>query len=340
MVVRLGVIGLGGVSSNFMVPAAMESTRVRMTALADADPDALARGAERTGVERTFADYREMLARGDFDLVYVATPNPLHAEHAIAAARAGKHVLCEKPLAGSLEAGEAMVAAAREHRVLLAVDYMTRFHRVHLEAKRLLAEGAIGRLCLVRSHWSYYKAGRSGESRPTSETRGGGPLADVGCYSLDMFRHVCGLEVESANGVLGRSRSASSEPGVWESHDAAALVLRLEGGVPAYLDASFDFFESGFELVGETGALFGRECFGQRQEGILELVDSRRRGATPRIVLDLSREVHAPHDMYLKTLEHVVDGIERGASLANSGEIGLRDLRTFQAVYRQNGLGA
>jgi predicted dehydrogenase len=266
------------------------------------------------------------------DLVYVATPNHLHAEHVVAAAKCKKHVLCEKPMAATAGEGEAMVAAARQNGVLLAVNYMTRWHLVHQEAKRRYEAGEIGRLCFVRSHWSYYKPGGQAEFRLAAERLGGGPLADIGCYSLDVLRHVVGQEVVEAHGILGRVR-----PG-WGVHDAGAIVMKLANGVAAYVDATFDFFEAGFEIVGERGLLVGKNCFSQDQQGTLAWVDNSKLGAPPEPLLSITRGDYPRHDMYQKSLEHVVDCIERGTTPQHSGDVGLRDLLILDSVYRQNGL--
>ena len=332
MVLRLGVIGLGLIANGRMIPAAMASEMVEVAALADVDSAMIDRQVAATGVRDTYLDYRQLLERSDVDLVYVATPNYLHAEHVIACASAGKHVLCEKPLAASAAEGEAMVAACHEHRVRLAVNYMTRFHVVHVEARRLVQEGSIGDVCFARAHWSYYKPGGKEEFRLAAERRGGGSLADIGCYCLDVIRHVAGQEVVEVHGVLGRRR-----PG-WSVYDAGAIVLKLRSGAAGYVDATFDHFEAGFEIVGEKGMLVGKNCFSQDQQGTLELVDTAKLGAAPQPLLAVSRGDYPRYDMYRKSLESFVGCIERGEPPSNSGEIGLADLRVLDAVYAQNGL--
>lgn len=327
--VNLGVIGLGLIAHDRMIPGATASDRVRLTALADVDPAMVERAVKLTGVTNAYADYRDLLARDDVDLVYVATPNVMHAEQAIACAAAKKHVLCEKPLACNPVEGEAMVTAAREHGVILEVNYMTRFHRVLLEAKRIIQEGSLGSVHFVRSHFSYYKPGGHAEFRLAAEAQGGGPLADIGVYSLDMFRWVLGQEVSEVHGILGRTR-----PG-WEVHNVAAVLLKLGNGVPAYLDATFDFRESGFEIVTDNGVLIARDCFAQVPYGTLELRGDRERGSDTQLLLSVGSE-DAPHyDMYRRHLDHLAECIEQGARSAGNGIDGLQDLRVMEAVYQQ-----
>jgi predicted dehydrogenase len=315
-----------------MIPGAMASEKVEITALADVDQAMIDRAVEKTGITAVHKDYREVLERDDVDLVYIATPNFLHHEQVVASARANKHILCEKPMASTSAEGEAMVVAARENHVFLAVNYMTRFHVIHQEARRLFREGALGQLYFIRSHWSYYKPGGKEEFRLAAERQGGGPLADIGCYSLDVIRNVVGQEVAEVRGVLGNVR-----PG-WGVHDAGAVALKLKNGVAAYIDATFDFFEAGFEIVGEKGMLVGKNCFSQDQQGTLELVDNSKLGAEPALLLKVARGDYARHDMYQKSLEYFVECIEQGVAPDNSGEAAVRDLWVLDTVYRQNGL--
>lgn len=330
MPLNLGIIGLGLIAHDRVIPAALASNRIRITALSDVNPSMIERAARLTGVRNIHTDYHDLLARDDVDLVYIATPNFLHAQQAIDCVRAKRHVLCEKPMACTVAEGEAMVRAAKENGVLLAIDYMTRFSAVLREARRLIQENAFGQVYLARSHFSYRKPGGQSEFRLAAERQGGGPLADVGVYSLDMIRYVLGQEVAEAHGVLGRVR-----PG-WNVHDSAALALKLTNGVPAYVDATFDFSESGFELICEKGILIGRSCFSQLPYGTLAIAKSLGDDGDREILVDVRPE-HLPHyDMYRQHLEYLADCIEKGVAPMTSGEIGVRDLRVLETVYHQN----
>ena len=152
---RVAVIGCGGIASAHHLPRYQELPDVEIAAIADADPERLQVTGDRFGISRRYTDYEEMLAREAIDAVDVCTPNHLHAGPTLAAVRAGKHVLCQKPFASSLDEATTMITAAREAGVLLGVIYMQRFTPVYLTAKHLIDQGTIGRVTSIRARMGH-----------------------------------------------------------------------------------------------------------------------------------------------------------------------------------------
>jgi len=197
-------------------------------------------GAERAG------SYDDVLGADDVDAVYVSLPNGLHASWSIRALAAGKPVLCEKPMATSVADCQAMVAAAERHKLPLAEAFMYRYHPRWQVVRRLVDEGAIGRVLTLRAAFGF-KLDRAEDVR-LSPALGGGAAQDVGCYAVNAARWFLGEPTR----VLGR---AADRRGVGvDTHGAA--VLAYADGVLATVECSFDApMGQRFELVGERGTI-------------------------------------------------------------------------------------
>jgi predicted dehydrogenase len=202
--------------------------------------------AGRHGIPRVHGSYEALLADPGVDAVYVPLPNHLHAEWTIRAARVGKHVLCEKPLALTVAEVDAMEAAAREAGVVLAEAFMYRHHPQTLKAKELEDGGAIGAVRFVRGTFSFPLT-RGGDVRLRPEW-GGGCLWDVGCYPLSFARFLLGAEPVEVFGsqVLGPT-------GIDETF-AGQLVF--PGGVLVQVDAGFRSpVRAELEVAGTEGTI-------------------------------------------------------------------------------------
>jgi D-xylose 1-dehydrogenase (NADP+, D-xylono-1,5-lactone-forming) len=227
-VLRWGLLGTARIN-RAVIPPLRASLANRLLAVASREPARAAAYAREWGIERAHGSYEALLADPEVDVVYIPLPNHLHAEWTIQAARAGKHVLCEKPLALTVAEVDAMEAAAREGGVVLAEAFMYRHHPQTLRVKELVDGGAIGRVRFVRGTFSFPLA-RPDDVRLRPEW-GGGCLWDVGCYPLSLTRFLLGSEpVEVAGAqVLGPT-------GIDETF-AGQLVF--PGGVLAQVDAGF-----------------------------------------------------------------------------------------------------
>jgi len=188
---RWGILGTARIN-RMLIPPLQASPNNRLVAVASRE---IARGEEYARewqIGRVHGSYEALLADPEIEAVYIPLPNHLHAEWTIKAARAGKHVLCEKPLALTLPDVDAMVAACREAGVVLAEGFMYRHHPQTLKVKQLLDEGAIGALRYLRGAFTFELA-RPNDVRLRPEW-GGGCLWDVGCYPVSFARFLVGAE--------------------------------------------------------------------------------------------------------------------------------------------------
>jgi len=188
--VRIGVIGAGGISNAHM-GGYKQLEGVEVVAVADVVPGKAKEWAERYGVPNAFEDYRELLAMPEVDGVSVCTYNRAHMPPTVDALRAGKHVLCEKPMAHSLEDAVAMLKAARETGKILTIGLHSRYSRRQQLAKEIATSGALGAI-YYGEIVSHRRRGIPGGTFINKETAGGGAVIDIGVYSLDTALEILG----------------------------------------------------------------------------------------------------------------------------------------------------
>jgi len=184
--VRWGVLGTADIGMAKVTPAIQKAENCEVVAIASRNPGRAATAAARLGIPASYGSYEELLAADDVDAVYIPLPNNMHAEWTIKAAAAGKHVLCEKPLALTAAQAQEMADACRAAGVQLAEAFMYRHHPTWVEAVRLVREGAIGELQAVQSWFSYYND--DPQNIRNRLENGGGAIMDVGCYSINLSR--------------------------------------------------------------------------------------------------------------------------------------------------------
>lgn len=234
-VVRVGLLGCGRVAAEAHLPALARVPGVAAVAVADADPEQARRVAERFGIARVHASAAALAADEAVDLVAVCTPPAAHAEGALAALAAGRHVFVEKPLAPALDAAGAIAEAAAATPLVAVSGFNLRVHRQVAEARRLIAQGLLGPLLMVRSHWT---------TATPMPGRGpaGGVLWELGVHHLDLWRHLTGREPSElrATGDGGAIAVSGRVPG------GPVLATTLAAGTS-------DAHE--IELVGERGRL-------------------------------------------------------------------------------------
>jgi D-xylose 1-dehydrogenase (NADP+, D-xylono-1,5-lactone-forming) len=199
---RWGVMSTANIGKIAVIPAIQQSALGTVEVLASRDLKKARSLAESLGIQRVVGSYEALLEDADVDAVYIPLPNAMHAEWTVRAAAAGKSVLCEKPLATSVEGVREQIEACEKHGVSLMEGFMYRFHPQTRRAQQLIASGAIGQVREVRAHLSVNIM----RTLDTSNIRyidslGGGALLDMGCYTVNIARMIFGAEPER---VIGR----------------------------------------------------------------------------------------------------------------------------------------
>ncbi len=184
--VRWGVIGCADIAVRKVIPAMSGSDLSHVTAIASRSAERARATADSLGIPKSYGSYEGLLADPEIEAVYIPLPNHLHPEWTIAAAKAGKHVLCEKPLATSSDVAAEMIDAADRSGVKLMEGFMYRLHPLWVEVRRLVSEGAVGELRAVQSFFSYFNNDPADIRNQVDA--GGGSLFDIGCYPVNVAR--------------------------------------------------------------------------------------------------------------------------------------------------------
>lgn len=257
---RWGIMGCAQIATGSVMPAIQESETGVIQAVASRGLDKSSAVAAEFGIEKAYGSYEELLADPDVDAVYIPLPNHLHCQWVIRAAEAGKHILCEKPIALDSREAADMVEACRKAGVILAEAYMYRHHPRINELQEIIASGEIGELRSIRGTFTYNDATDTSNIRFKSAW-GGGSLYDVGCYPLTAARLLFGAEPEAvtvqalfspehdnvdmmASGLVEfpGGRGLIFDCGMWAYNRQLLEVLGTEGRieVPMPFNARFD----------------------------------------------------------------------------------------------------
>lgn len=251
--IRFGIVGCGVVAP-LHAEAIHACPYTELVAVADVDGQKAAKFATEYGIERSYGDIGEMLALDDLDVISVCTPSGLHGDTVIQAARAGKHVLCEKPLEVSGAKMTEMIDSCRRHGVLLGVLYQRRASGVAKLVKQAIDAGEIGKLVLCDAYLKYYRDQAYYDSagwRGTWAMDGGGALMNQGVHGVDMIQWLTG-------GVESLYAKASALARRIEVEDTAVALVQYKNGAYGVIEAATTVYpehSTRFELHGERGTI-------------------------------------------------------------------------------------
>ncbi len=319
MALGWGIIGTGGIAGNAMAPAinALGSEGF-LAAAVSRDRGRADAFAAKHGARRAYTDYQEMLADRAVDIVYIATPNALHAEQALAAAGAGKHVLCDKPLALTVAEARRVVEAFARAGLRLGTNFQTRHHTAFVEAKRLLDERAIGEVILVQVEASAGAAPLRGW-RTDPGLAGVGATNNIAVHPYDLLRYLLGSEVREVTAMTDVGRSADLEVMV-------LALLRFQSGALAYVNANqkVPHHQPDIAIYGTQGRILGIGCTRPLRDGEL------------RVLTEAGERVsqHTSKDAFTRTVAAFNDAVRQGREPNPSGLDGLRSAQLVEAVIR------
>jgi len=317
--VRWGLLGCGDIARKRVARALAEEPRSRLLAACRRDEAKLRAFCQAFAIERAYTRDAGLLADLDLDAVYLATPVRLHLPQTLAAARAGKHVLVEKPMALTVAECDAMVAACRAAGVKLGVAYYRRFYPLVARVRGILAAGELGRVLAVSAVTSTplaLGAGDEGSWRVVLAEGGGGALMDVGSHRLDLFLDLLG-------DVADVQAHVATLLGGYEAEDCATLALRFGSGAHGTLQCFFGttWVADDFAVLGTRGRLSASPLNGDR------LVVETDRGQ--RV------ETHPPPtNLHAPLVADFVSAIRDGRAPVVSGEEGRRASAVMERAYR------
>jgi predicted dehydrogenase len=200
--VRWGILGAGNFAQKVSLPGMKRGPLTKLVALASRDIAKARSAAQSLGIARAYGSYEELLADPDIEVVYNPLPNHMHVEWTARAAQAGKHVLCEKPIALDTDSAETLIAVQRETGRLICEAFMIRYHPQWRQAREWVQSGKIGELIAVQTAFSYFN--RDATNIRNRKDVGGGALYDIGCYAVNTSRYLFGREPLRAVALIER----------------------------------------------------------------------------------------------------------------------------------------
>ncbi|MDQ7807256.1 Gfo/Idh/MocA family oxidoreductase [Amycolatopsis sp. A133] len=331
---RWGLLAAGTIAAHFAA-GVDESKHGVLAAVAARDAGRAREFATRFDIPKAYGSYEELLADPDVDAVYVATPHALHKQWAIAAAEAGKHVLCEKPLTITAADAEEVIAAARAHDVFLMEAFMYRLHPQTRRLVELISSGAIGEVRAVDTTFSF-DSNPEETARLSDPALGGGGILDVGCYCTSLARLVAqaatGQDVVEPAEVSGMAHLSATGVDEW-----ATGLLRLPGDILATISCGIRLTrEDGIRVFGSAGQLHIPQpawIHPLRDPGVSQIILTPA-GGEPQVI-----EVEATQGVFAREADHVAAHVEDRQSPELSWAETLANLRTLDRWREAVGYG-
>jgi predicted dehydrogenase len=310
--VRYGVLSTAQIARNAHIPAAKKADNAEIVAISSRDKDRAVHWADELEIPTAYGSYDALLSDPDIDAVINPLPNSMHCEWTIKAFEAGKHVLCEKPLAVTVAETKRMIAAADANGVLLMEGFTPHFTPIPGFLRDAIAAGEIGEIKIVRSELLYTIQDWENDSR-VQENLAGGALLDAGCYCVNMIRTVMGEE------PLQVSAFAHVRPSLGVDTTFAGLLHFPDERVATMATGMEEPFRFTLEVVGTEGSLYTENVFAAAEVVI-------RQGGDARVVTFESL------DRFQKQLEHFSDCILHGRAPRISTDDSLHNTEVLVAL--------
>ena len=325
--IRYAVVGLGHIAQVAVLPAFQHAgENSKLAAVVSDDPEKRREIPPKYGVEKVYSyeQYDEMLGSGEIDAVYIALPNSLHKEHAVRAARAGIHVLCEKPMAVTEQDCREMIDACRESKVKLMVGYRLHFEEANLKAVEAVQSGKLGDVRVFTSLFTLPV--KEGDIRTHRET-GGGTLYDIGIYCVNAARYLFRAKPLSVFGCSVKGQ----DPKFQEIDESTSAILLFPGDRLACFTSSFGTQDVAMYQIAGT-------------QGVLRLEPAYEYAKTLKQTWFAHGEPGEPRefpkrDQFAAELVYFSDCILNDKQPEPSGEEGLADVRIIEALYRSSQTG-
>jgi 1,5-anhydro-D-fructose reductase (1,5-anhydro-D-mannitol-forming) len=309
---RWGLIGASTIAAEHMIRAFRENGG-EVVSVMSASADRAAKYAKQHGIARATTSREALVGSKDVDAVYISTTNELHRDQVFAAAAAGKHVLCEKPLALRLADARAMVAECRKQGVVIGTNHHLRNAATHRAMREAIKQGRIGRPLFARVFHSVYLPAHLQGWRVEQPDAGGGVIFDITVHDADTLRFVLDDEPESV--IAMTSHGGMSRGGL---EDGVMGVIRFSNGLLAQFHDGFTtkYATTGFEVHGDAGSLIGRDCMTQAPKGEVLLRTSAG-----------EEEVKLDHEnLYARSVRLFQEAVQGRGAPSATGEDGVKSL--------------
>ena len=317
------IVGLGSLAINQILPAFSQCEKSKVVAFVTGHPDKAAKLGPRYGVDPkniyNYENYDTLRDNPAVDVIYIVLPNSMHAEYTIRGVKAGKHVLCEKPMANTPADCEAMIAAAKQANRKLMIAYRCQYEPFNREMIRMTREKEFGDPKLIQADHGF-KIGDPTQWRLNRAMAGGGSLMDIGIYSLNAARFISGEEPTEINAMM---YTTPNDPRFREVEENINFQLRFPSGLMANCSSSYGYQTQSRVRVVATN-------------GWYELEPSQNyTGLRMRVFRDcvLQEPSFPQRDHFALEMDHMSDCVMSDKTPLTPGEEGLRDMKLIMAIY-------
>lgn len=263
--VKWGVIGCGGIADRRTLPGMMLASNAELVAVMDANKAFADACKEKYNAKYAFDNIEELLALDEIEAVYIASPVQFHLEQTEAAAKAGKHILLEKPMTLTSKKSQEIENICKKYGVKIGVGLMMRFHTYHQMMKQLVDEGKLGEIVSMRAQLTCWYPDMPGNWRQQKATSGGGCLMDMGIHCADLLQYISGMKAVEVASMSG------TQIFDYEVEDGGAIIMKMENGAIAYVDSNFNIPDDAavckMEIYGTEGSVFAEGTISQVEGG-------------------------------------------------------------------------
>ncbi|NOX18007.1 MAG: Gfo/Idh/MocA family oxidoreductase [Chlorobi bacterium] len=317
--IRWGVAGCGGFAENSFLPTLQQLKRSRLVSVYSHDLNRAENLAGKFGAEKGYDDFSEFL-KSDFDALYIGSVNADHHWQTIEAAKAGKHIHCEKPLALNSKQAEDMVKVCEKNKVFLSVNYTHRFHPLVSKAREFIIDGMIGRIVNINASFNIDYA-PCNNYRFQKEKSGGGALRDLGTHMLDMLRYFGGT-ITDINGFIDNVIYTS------EVDDFASGLVKFKKSGYGYFNVSYNVKEplNRIEILGYKGTLVLENIIGSHQKAgkLIIKINGQKQFAFRK-----------KSNKLLFALRHLQKSYLENTPPENSGKDGLENMKLMEELEKK-----
>ena len=338
--IKWGVIGAGGIADRRTIPGILLADNAELVAVMDRNAVLVAELGEKYGVA-SYCTEEDLLNDSEIEAVYIATPVFCHKNQAELCAKAGKHILLEKPLGLTVAEGKKIIDVCNQNNVKLAAGLMMRYSTYHQKMKSIIADGKLGQIVSVRAQLTCWYPDIEGAWRQNKELSGGGALMDMGIHCIDLLQFITGSEVTKVSSFNG-TKSFS-----YSVDDSSSSLLEFDNGAFGYVDANFNIPDEAakcrLEIYGTKGSMLAEGTVSQIDGGNLEIIISddnmgydAKQDRTAVDSVDVKVEFG---NLYTREIESFGNSIINDNTPEVTGEQALFVQRIIEACYESQDLG-
>ncbi|MEJ6487376.1 Gfo/Idh/MocA family oxidoreductase [Nostoc punctiforme UO1] len=330
---RLGfaIVGLGRLALEEIMPAFAECKLAKPTALVSGDAAKANQVAQQYGIKPqniyNYQNYDNLRNNSDVDVIYIVLPNSMHREYTVRGAKAGKHILCEKPMATTVEDCQQMIDACKQSDRKLMIAYRCQYEPHHRAMIQMIRSKELGTLKVIQADNGQNQGGDLNQWRLKRALAGGGSLPDVGIYCLNATRYLTG---EEPIAISAQTFSTPGDPRFKEVEESVTFQLRFPSGVLAICSTSYGFHE------GRRFRVFGSDAWGQLDPAFsyngLRMMISRK-SPTNSMAENISEVRIGEKNQFALEMDHIADCVIQNKQPHTPGEEGLQDQKLITLIY-------